>query len=425
MTTEDSQSPHGTSRTLLGLAGALFACIAPLCMVGALLAGRPGSLGPAMSNLLNPIAIGNSVALLGAAFAFGVWLLVQAVRSSGASGSLRVGPTSHPVRMVLLALVWILGATAAGLLAPTAAGPLLAPVFYLSATLAPISIAVSAATHHLDSGSPLRRAGLITGGMLLATFIAVVFELMMIAIAALGVLLHLGSDPQAMAQTQMAYRQLISGSSERMLTGAAVLAKQSWVWIAALATFAVGAPLIEEVSKSVPVLMIRDRFTSAEEGFAAGARSGAGFAAVESLISALVPGTGWGFLIWIRGLASAMHIATAALTGWGVASWTTHKNIRPLLGSYLAALVLHGLWNGSLVMVVLGGLRLATRLQPFDVSGAITVLIGLLLLLCAIFAAPLVLAMGNGILRKRSTSDVPVAVASGGEAPRSDMELRQ
>ena len=56
-----------------------------------------------------------------------------------------------------------------------------------------------------------------------------------------------------------------------------------------------------------------------------------------------------------------MHMVTAGLTGLGWTRTMASRRPLPFLGSYLASVTLHGLWNGMTVLVVVASLWMMAR----------------------------------------------------------------
>jgi len=53
----------------------------------------------------------------------------------------------------------------------------------------------------------------------------------------------------------------------------------------------------------------------------------------------------------IRFGTTLMHMLASGLVGWGLASaWTQRKYLR-LIGAYLSAVILHGVWNGLAILL--------------------------------------------------------------------------
>jgi RsiW-degrading membrane proteinase PrsW (M82 family) len=160
------------------------------------------------------------------------------------------------------------------------------------------------------------------------------------------------------------------------------------ILIAVAMLLAVVAPLIEEGAKSIGVpllaLATRGKPTPAQ-GWLWGIAVGAGFAIAEGLFNGAANLPFWAGIVLLRVGATAMHMATAGITGLGWTRTLASRRLWPLLGGYLASVAFHGLWNGLTVMMVIASLWVMT--QPGDsarmlVGGTaiVTGLAGLLLL---------------------------------------------
>jgi RsiW-degrading membrane proteinase PrsW (M82 family) len=137
------------------------------------------------------------------------------------------------------------------------------------------------------------------------------------------------------------------------------------VIFAAFAFGAVIVPLIEEALKPLGVWFLAGSRLTPAEGFAAGALCGAGYALLESLLLSSNGGTEWVSLAFARIGTGVIHILTSALTGWALASaWAERRYLR-LGAAYLGAVLIHGLWNGLTVLMVVAGLSQALG-EPAD-----------------------------------------------------------
>lgn len=117
--------------------------------------------------------------------------------------------------------------------------------------------------------------------------------------------------------------------------------------VSALVLFSILAPLIEEAFKTL-VAGVAGRWMRPHpaRAFLWGVAGGAGFALVENLLSGALGGVeGWAVGAASRFCATVMHCLTGGLVGWGWGQfWTARKPLR-LLGSYAAAVTIHGAWN--------------------------------------------------------------------------------
>lgn len=156
-------------------------------------------------------------------------------------------------------------------------------------------------------------------------------------------------------------------------------------------------PLIEEFVKTLVMgvmgIWMRPGLGKA---FTWGLACGLGFAMVEGITNGSIGlgGAGWWFGgVFARMLASMMHALTSGLLGLGWGSLWERKWWRlPLF--YAVSVTLHGLWNFSVLLFVIGGILSSTQLW----SGGALALIGggllvilILLVIVALIAIPLLL----------------------------------
>jgi RsiW-degrading membrane proteinase PrsW (M82 family) len=149
-----------------------------------------------------------------------------------------------------------------------------------------------------------------------------------------------------------------------------------------------GAPVVEETLKGLILIILlwrrRQELDGPTDGIIYAAMVGLGFAMTENIgyyIGALVrPEVGGvkllGVTFVLRGLLSPLaHPIFTSMTGLGVAYAATHRNARwavPL--GLLAAMLLHGLWNG-LSAFGFNGLALAYAILACVLAGLVGVVI--------------------------------------------------
>jgi RsiW-degrading membrane proteinase PrsW (M82 family) len=123
-----------------------------------------------------------------------------------------------------------------------------------------------------------------------------------------------------------------------------------------------------------------------------GVGAGAGFALAENVFNGALGGAeGWPLGAVARLGATLMHCATGGLVGWGWGQlWTSRRPFR-LVGSYIGAVLIHGVWNAITVSAVL--LSASTLVHngkttwlPLTIFGTLISigLIGLLTIACAL-----------------------------------------
>jgi RsiW-degrading membrane proteinase PrsW (M82 family) len=235
------------------------------------------------------------------------------------------------------------------------------------------------------------------------------------------------------------------GGVERIATLRADLQDPAWVTdldnllpfllspavaLSLLGLFSIPVPLIEEAFKTLAAgVVARWVRPQPARAFLWGVAAGAGFALTENLFNGALGGAeSWALGVLARLAATVMHCLTGGLVGWGWGQlWTARRPLR-LLGSYAAAVTVHGLWNAAAVGTVLLSARAyAHEGGPFQLAPlglGMVMLIGLLGLLTvtSIFALPLAgrgLAAGaERLQRTTAPSDgVPDPVPPGPSVP--------
>lgn len=118
----------------------------------------------------------------------------------------------------------------------------------------------------------------------------------------------------------------------------------------------VAAPLVEELTKGLGLGLARSHVDEPEDGIVYGMAVGVGFAATETLLYGLVELGDADFasavwLILVRNFTSLLlHASSSALLGFGYARMRLRGGGWPqLLPAYLAAVLLHALYNGLVV----------------------------------------------------------------------------
>lgn len=155
-----------------------------------------------------------------------------------------------------------------------------------------------------------------------------------------------------------------------------------WILIPGAILLTVIAPLIEEGAKSIGAPLfawVIGEKPSPVRGWLWGMAVGTGFAITESLLNGAANLPFWAGIALLRVGSTVMHVATAGLTGLGWARTLAARRPWSLLGSYLASVALHGLWNGLTVLMVVASLWIMA--QPDDparmAAGGLGVVVGL------------------------------------------------
>jgi RsiW-degrading membrane proteinase PrsW (M82 family) len=233
---------------------------------------------------------------------------------------------------------------------------LLPPIHVLAVSL-PILWLAYLAVRDLPVGSPQRAWGSFASGLALSPLLIMAAELAAI-LAGLGALVVFFMTRPELVETvnDLAERLSTSAASpEIVLRILQPVVSNPQVIFTVLVFGAVIVPLIEEALKPLGVWLLAGRRLMPAEGFVLGALSGTGYALIESLFLAS-NSQDWAFVIFARIGTSAMHILTAGMVGWGLASaWQSGRYVR-LGATYLLAVLLHGLWNGLTLSNLFAGM---------------------------------------------------------------------
>lgn len=208
------------------------------------------------------------------------------------------------------------------------------------------------AVHGLPLGSPQRSWGVLASGLVLGPALILIME----GVALVGVVvlisLWLGQQPELQEQIlqlmqytgdpQEMQQQILDLLEPYLATPAALFG--------ALSFTAVIVPLLEEMLKPIGVWLLAGRGISPAAGFAGGALSGAGYALFESM-ALTSSGEEWLYVVVARAGTGAVHIFTTALMGWALARAWRYRTYLNFGLAYLAAVLIHGLWNALTVFV--------------------------------------------------------------------------
>lgn len=271
-------------------------------------------------------------------------------RSKGISLPNKLSPT---ILILIIPLVLLLGYWASKL--DTLAW-LLLPLLHIFAIGLPILLLVYIALHCLPSASPQRNWGVFASGLTLGPMLIFFIEIMALVAILIIWIIWLALRPDLVEQLYILTEKLQDTTylSEDVLE---ILGPYLFKPMVVFAMFSFGAviiPLIEEAIKPIGVWLLVGSPLTPALGFTAGALSGAGYALLESLALSSAGGEDWLAVVVARAGTAGIHILTTALMGWALANaWQKGSYMR--LGLvYVLAVLVHGLWNGLTLLVVLG-----------------------------------------------------------------------
>lgn len=188
-----------------------------------------------------------------------------------------------------------------------------------------------------------------------STFVALLVELGLVAFGAAGVALVLTIlAPEQLLRIQELVEIVVrSGEIEPILD----LLTLPWLLLLAFFGFGIVVPMVEEIAKSAGVIFLWRRLTPAT-AFAGGLLGGVGFGITESLGNLVGVTDFWLVAAVTRMATLVMHGFTSGLLGWGIGQAAAKRKPLHALFTFLGAVVIHGAWNGAVVLLVISGIQL-------------------------------------------------------------------
>ncbi len=222
------------------------------------------------------------------------------------------------------------------------------PPIQVLVVMIPLWFLVELGRRGLPGGSPQRRWGVLSVGLVITPTLAVIVEIALLIVLFAAWVVWLVQNPQALNEVnRLAQRLALSPQdSETILRILRPYLQRPVVIYALLAILAGVVPLIEELLKPLGVWGVASLRLTPAEGFVAGLISGAAFAMMETSGVLGQQGAGtWAGTVIARSGTGLLHTVTAGLTGWGLAlAWSKGAYLR-LAGLFLLAFSLHAAWN--------------------------------------------------------------------------------
>ncbi len=233
----------------------------------------------------------------------------------------------------------------------------LLPIIHVTAIGLSVLWLVILGVRGLPVGSEQRSWGIFGAGMVVAPILSLLVEMVVIVgISILGIS-YLARDPSVTQELMQLYDEYLSAPGqppEAILEFLEPFWMQPAVLYGVLLVAAVLVPLIEELFKPVGVWLIAGKALTPIQGFTAGILSGAGFGLFETFTLSASSGEDWSLVALARIGTSVIHVVTTGITGWGLAlAWREKRYIRLGL-AYLAAVSIHAIWNGLVILTVIG-----------------------------------------------------------------------
>jgi RsiW-degrading membrane proteinase PrsW (M82 family) len=173
--------------------------------------------------------------------------------------------------------------------------------------------------------------------------------------------------------------------------------------------FSVATPLIEETVKIALIVFYLRRINHPLEGFVLGILCGAAFTLSEGIGYTSTGTTGWAISAAARASTALPHILNSGMLGWAlVSAYKEHRYAR-LIGAFLAAILLHGLWNAISLGLVMNGFSSLVADVPFYLQNAYPWFAGWIILTIGTFIG---LIFNNRQMRNASRNQQPAEPAS-------------
>lgn len=278
-------------------------------------------------------------------------------------------------------------------------GWLTLPMLTILVIVAPIWLVFGMGSNGLETGPRWRFFAVFGLGLTAGPLLIILLELIILILALLGVGVYLAVSQPSAADELMQLAQTLSTmtNEEDILNLLAPYITNPALIASALGFIALIVPLIEELLKPLGVWLFAKRIESPAQGFILGLLSGAAFALFESLNASADGSVGWAAIAGARAGTSVLHITASGLVGWGIVSAFKEKRIGRLAASYIAAVLIHGVWNAAAAGTGIAALGETVGRPEWLFMYAPALLCGLLVMGVGMFA---VLLASNRKLRR-------------------------
>jgi hypothetical protein len=300
-------------------------------------------------------------------------------------------PALRPLGWILILSLWILSLSLATLFHDSPGAKWYVPFLHFFSIATPLYLVVRIGIHRIPLGSSQRAWSVFGSGMTLSPLLSVIGEGVVILFGLIVFGIYLGLNPETAYEIERLANQLQDAPDlDSMILLIGPYFKNPLALLTALTLLSVFVPIIEEIFKSLGVLLVVDRLSSPAQGFALGMLSGAGFALAESLFASVTADDAWAVTLGMRAISSAMHMLATGLVGWGIAYARLEKRYLRAFGMLVLAIVLHGAWNAGAVFSTAGGVSVMLSMPEFDAVSVIMMLFGfglIFILMLGMFSA--------------------------------------
>lgn len=291
------------------------------------------------------------------------------------------------------------------------------PILTIPAIVFPLGVLLALGTRKLPFGTRWQTWNTLGLAMTLAPLILFTLEIFIgLIILAVGAA-YLVTQPELVQELQTLSQEImiLGPESEAALELLGPLMTRPGVMAMALIYIAVLIPAIEEIFKPLGVWFFAGQLSPAQ-GLTLGALSGAGYGLIET-IGVSTQTSEWASLFFSRIGTGLLHITTSALMGAAIVlAWRERRYLR-LIGTYIVAVLLHGLWNSLAIIFTF-----STLAELFEQPGTLgmiqsPILIAMVVLAIALFA---ILVISNLRMRKTISSTL-----TGPTPPSESIEISE
>ena len=315
----------------------------------------------AVGSLINLIrGSGDSAGQMIMAFAFGfvclllfacAWFVLEKIRNKETADLPFIFPFSN--WQIFAAFGIVIVAIAIGITASLVENSLLSwfllPTLTILVIVPPVWLIFGLGSHGLELGARWRFFSIFGISITIAPVIMIVLEIVVLTVGIVVGVIYIGITQPALMQEITSLADTLSNTTdEQVLLDllAPYLANTTLIAIG-LSYIALIVPLIEELFKPLGVWLFAKQIETPAQGFTLGLLSGAAFALFESLNASADGSMSWGAIVTARAGTSLLHMTASGIMGWGIVSAFKEKKYGRLIGAYLSAVLIHGVWNAA------------------------------------------------------------------------------
>jgi len=326
-------------------------------------------------------------------------------------------PALRPFGWILILSLWVITLSLASLFYDSPGAKWYVPFLHFFSIAIPLYLVVRIGINRIPLGSSQGAWSVFGSGMTLSPLLSVIAEGIVIILGLILFGMYLGLNPEKAFDIQRFVNQIRQAPDmDSLVILVGPFLKNPLTLLTVLAFLSAFVPIIEEIFKSLGVLLVADRLNTPAQGFALGVLSGAGFALAESLFASVTTDATWALTLGMRAISSTMHMLATGLVGWGIAYARLEKRYFRLFGMLLLAILLHGAWNAGAVLAMAGGVGVMLSMPNFDIFSSILMLGGIGLIFTLVSGMYIALFLLNK--RLRTSSQYPHLAEEINELPR-------